>query len=232
MAVKLNIDVEKIKRLRIERGWTQEHLAEAADVSYRTIQRIEATGKTGMESMRALANAFGIDFRELLHPAPNAAEAPKPKDQTDSPRFLVRIKSGADLFAIVGGAHAGSIENEELENADEVGMIGTFLQEMSDWGEMWSELQPSERVQQTFEFTQKLKELDGAGFAVFGVREQKAVRVADKVIPDWNVAIIRVVRSTSPAINRVIPEGCNLGLRAGRRGVSTATQPNPPRSYR
>jgi transcriptional regulator with XRE-family HTH domain len=207
VAAKFDTNAGKIKTLRTERAWTQEHLAEAAGIAYRTVQRIEATGRASMESIRALANAFGIDSSELLRPVAKAAEGPTPKARSDASRFLVRINSGADLFAIVGGAHAGSVENEELKSEAEVELVGGFLQEMADWGEMWSELEPGERVRQNFEFTQKLKELDEAGFVVFGTREKRAVRVADSVIPDWNVAIIRVLRSTNPAVVHLSPEG-------------------------
>lgn len=199
MATKFDIDAAKIKRLRIERTWTQEQLAEIADVSHRTIQRIEATGKAGMESIRALANAFGMVSSELLQPTARASE--ESKVRADISRILVRLSSGADLFAIVGGAHAGSFENEELKTEAEVEIVGHFIQEMTDWGEMWGELEPGERVRQSFEFTQKLKDLEKAGFVVFGTREKKAIRVADEVIPDWNVAIIRVVRPTNQVVS-------------------------------
>jgi transcriptional regulator with XRE-family HTH domain len=203
MAAKFDVDAEKIRRLRLERAWPQDHLADVSGLSYCTIQRIEATGKAGMESIRALANAFEIDSSELLRPVPKVSDGRSLKAKSDVPRFLVRITSGADLFAILGGAHAGSVENEELKSEAEVEIVGSFLQEMSDLGEMWSELEPGERVRQVFEFTQKLKELDDAGFVVFGIREKKAFHVADKIIPDWNVAIIRVLRSTNPAIRDI-----------------------------
>jgi len=207
MGARFETDAAKIKRLRIERTWTQEHLAEAADIGYRTVQRIEASGKAAMESIRALANAFGIDSCELLRPAAEAAKGTLPKSEAGAPHFLVRMNSGADLFAIVGGAHFSSAENEELKNEAEVELVGGFLQEMDDWGDMWSELEPGERVRQNFEFTRKLKGLEETGFVVFGTRERKAVKVADDVIPDSRIAIIRVLRSNSPAIVRLSPEG-------------------------
>lgn len=66
-----------------------------------------------MKSIRAIADAFRVDSSELFQPAPKEREGPSPKAKGDVPRFLVRITSGADLFAIIGGAHAGSVENEE-----------------------------------------------------------------------------------------------------------------------
>jgi transcriptional regulator with XRE-family HTH domain len=78
MRTKLNPDGAKIRTLRMQRGWTQEQLAEIAGVSTRTIQRAEAADSAAFETVRALADAFGADFsqllktgtREILNPAP------------------------------------------------------------------------------------------------------------------------------------------------------------------
>jgi len=37
----VDVDADRIKAMRLERGWTQEQIAEMCDVSVRTIQRIE-----------------------------------------------------------------------------------------------------------------------------------------------------------------------------------------------
>ena len=46
----MKISPQKVKMLREERGWSQEHLGEVAGVSYRTIQRIEKDGQCSLES--------------------------------------------------------------------------------------------------------------------------------------------------------------------------------------
>jgi transcriptional regulator with XRE-family HTH domain len=66
MAFRLNPDGSKIRALRIQRGWTQEQLAEIAGVSARTIQRAESAGCAAFETLRAVAGAFEADFRDLL----------------------------------------------------------------------------------------------------------------------------------------------------------------------
>jgi len=61
----MNISGEIIKRLRIERGWTQEHLAHLASVSARTIQRVEKTGICDLETRSALAAVFQVNATQL-----------------------------------------------------------------------------------------------------------------------------------------------------------------------
>ena len=54
-----------IKELRLQKGWSQEHLAELTNLSSRTIQRIEKDNKASLESLKALANAFEIELTQL-----------------------------------------------------------------------------------------------------------------------------------------------------------------------
>ena len=56
----------RVKELRLARGWSQAYLAELTGLSVRTIQRIETGTHPGLESLRALAAAFGVDVAELF----------------------------------------------------------------------------------------------------------------------------------------------------------------------
>lgn len=50
-----------VRKLRLQRGWSQEQLAEMMDVSTRTIQRIERGHKPGLETSKSLAAVFEVD---------------------------------------------------------------------------------------------------------------------------------------------------------------------------
>lgn len=50
-----------VRKLRLQRGWSQEHLAELVGVSVRTIQRIERGYNPGLETSKALASVFEVD---------------------------------------------------------------------------------------------------------------------------------------------------------------------------
>lgn len=51
-----------VKKLRLQRGWSQEHLAELTDLSVRTIQRLERGHKPGLETIKSLAAVFEVDL--------------------------------------------------------------------------------------------------------------------------------------------------------------------------
>ena len=54
-----------IRKLRLEKGWSQEQLAEMSGVSTRTIQRIERGGKASLESKKCLAAVFDMKINKL-----------------------------------------------------------------------------------------------------------------------------------------------------------------------
>jgi transcriptional regulator with XRE-family HTH domain len=62
----ITIKSSVIKRLRAERRWSQEHLAKAAGLGLRTIQRLEAQGSASMETVQALAAVFNVDYESLV----------------------------------------------------------------------------------------------------------------------------------------------------------------------
>lgn len=52
------INLRDIKKMRLERHWSQEQLAEMSGLSIRTIQRIENGENAGLESLKSLASVF------------------------------------------------------------------------------------------------------------------------------------------------------------------------------
>jgi|LGVE01.1.fsa_nt_gb transcriptional regulator with XRE-family HTH domain len=54
-----------IRKLRLNRGWSQEQLAEISGVSTRTIQRIERGKKASLETLKCLAAVFETEPDKL-----------------------------------------------------------------------------------------------------------------------------------------------------------------------
>ena len=54
-----------VRKLRLQRGWSQEQLAEMSGLSTRTIQRIERGQKAGLESLKSLAAVFEVQVSDL-----------------------------------------------------------------------------------------------------------------------------------------------------------------------
>lgn len=54
-----------IKKLRLQRSWSQEQLADISGLSTRTIQRLERGENASYETLKALASVFEIDVAQL-----------------------------------------------------------------------------------------------------------------------------------------------------------------------
>jgi len=61
----MKISSAVVRRLRTDRGWSQEQLAIASGLSLRTIQRVEADGTASMGTKVSLAATFGVQLGDL-----------------------------------------------------------------------------------------------------------------------------------------------------------------------
>lgn len=65
----------RVQELREQRGWTQEHLAEAIDRTVDTVSNIErGANSTRVEIAARLAGALGVELPELFEFAPHIDE--------------------------------------------------------------------------------------------------------------------------------------------------------------
>jgi len=66
----MKLNYKKIKSLREKHCWSQDELASISGLSIRTIQRVEKTGNSSLETMKALASVFKVDPLSLNNQAP------------------------------------------------------------------------------------------------------------------------------------------------------------------
>lgn len=59
------LNTELLKRLRSDKGWSQEELAIAADLSTRTIQRLETVGSGSINSIKSIASALEVEMHNI-----------------------------------------------------------------------------------------------------------------------------------------------------------------------
>jgi transcriptional regulator with XRE-family HTH domain len=55
-----------VRKLRLNKGWSQEQLATLCNLSIRTIQRIERGQKPSLETLNSLAAVFEINVSDLI----------------------------------------------------------------------------------------------------------------------------------------------------------------------
>lgn len=62
----MQINAALIKENRNAKSWTQQHLADACDVSLRTVQRVERLGVASPETVLSLCAVLEIQQKQLL----------------------------------------------------------------------------------------------------------------------------------------------------------------------
>ena len=152
-----------------------------------------------VERLREMKAAHELWVKEKL--------ARKPGGKQPHFALLVRIQKGKELSNIIGAADRFQFDHDEPETEEEAKLIGGFLQNLQDWGDLWSDLESSQHVEASFSLTLDIKEIETAGFLVFGTREQRKWRYGDKVA-DCRVAMIKVVRPTNNGITEMGALAC------------------------
>lgn len=106
----MDVQREQVKALRITRGWTQQQLAEVADLSLRTIQRVETMGVASNETVSSLCAVLEIERNELLILPPLNAEQERASARAS------RMAGAAALIGAIGGSVLTALIMLWLEN--------------------------------------------------------------------------------------------------------------------
>jgi hypothetical protein len=101
------ISGERIKALREARAGSQAHLAEAAALGLRTIQRVEAEGRASAETRPAIAAALDVSVETLNLPGPAAVVEAPPAPPAESAAG-VPIVFATSAACIVFASHFGA----------------------------------------------------------------------------------------------------------------------------
>lgn len=96
----MRIDGQKVKEERAARGWSQQHLADAADLSLRTVQRVENLGAASPETMLALQSAL----ESPLQPDDSNSEEEPITPLIQSPFALAALLFGTSFLGALLGA--------------------------------------------------------------------------------------------------------------------------------
>jgi transcriptional regulator with XRE-family HTH domain len=80
-----------IRKLRLQKNWTQDQLAKFSGLNIRTIQRIERSRGASIESLKSLAAVFEIPVNELQEELEMADRKIDEKDESIKERALEHV---------------------------------------------------------------------------------------------------------------------------------------------
>lgn len=151
---------DTIAQLRVAFQWSQEALAAETGVSERTIQRIERGDPGAIETIGALARAFGLTIDHLQNLRENTALMSRLEQ-------VPVVASGPALYNLLIGSHARAQQIESEDPSIRAAAV-ELIAEASDWNDLG--LEPRERATAEENLQSALKSLESAGGRLFCVR--------------------------------------------------------------
>jgi|SRR5476649_25424 len=89
----------RIRTLRLAKAWSQEQLADIAALSVRTVQRIENGEQASLETLAAIAAAFGVSVADLYAGQAEPAEQEQAKAIDEQlAKIRKRVESEAKFY--------------------------------------------------------------------------------------------------------------------------------------
>jgi transcriptional regulator with XRE-family HTH domain len=163
-----NVRGENIRRLREKESMTQAHLAEAARLTERTVQRAEAGEPVTAETLRALAGAFNVDLSLLSRTHADASfESLKARYEVVPLEVLTR----ATQLSVVERTHTMTFDAPDLDTAEQEDAAAQFHQALRDVADLAGELGPAELHEQCKSLLREADAMREMGLAVsLGIR--------------------------------------------------------------
>lgn len=194
---------KNLRRFRDMLGWTQEHLAEAAGLSGRTVQRAERDGVLSADSMQALAAVFDMSVEDLRRAWPKESEVQTVLKEVARKYKVIQLQQlqrASDLQAVMG-ADAWQVDrvaglSEEQE--DEIALIEELLR---DYGDLWSDLGPTERRDAAKTMLEHIDHLRADGLCIAAGLDEMPVNGPNFDAPiRFQVLRVLISRASAPVL--------------------------------
>lgn len=116
------------------------------------------------------------------------------------PKTIPRIKSAQDLLAMAGGVYGQYFNHDDDLSGEETEAVGMFIQELTDWVDCCSDMEPLDRVRGAARFQKMVNELEKRGFFVFATQEVQRMEGGVGGPEPWPMLHISVLRISNPII--------------------------------
>lgn len=195
-----NVIGTNIRQLREAKCWTQAHLAEAAGVTDRTVQRAESGRAVAAESLQAIAGAFDVSVDFLRMPIEKAMADAKALLARHEVIELRQVDRAFDLGDLLG-CEAMHFDHVRLEDEPTARAVATLNQALLDLLDIWGDLEPVSRhdllvgVQQEVDDLKKLGLVVTAGASRIQFRDQP-----DRAPLRWRVLYVMVSSAHEPKL--------------------------------
>ena len=116
------------------------------------------------------------------------------------PKTIPRLKSGQDLLTLANGLYGHYFNHDDNLSREEADLVGMFAQELADWIDCSSDMEPLDRVRFATRFQEMMNELEQRGFFVFAAAEVQRMEGGTGGPEPWPVLHLSVLRTSNPTI--------------------------------
>lgn len=156
---------QNVRMFREAHHWTQEELAAASGVDVRTVQRAEAGRPLSVESLRAIAAAFDTTLEVLSVSVEDFARTLAEFEQKYTIIDLTPIISGTDASFFMD-SDAYQMQRIGYLSEAQADAVSEFEQDLKDWVDLWSDLEPVQRRDAECTLDRQLENLHALDLAV------------------------------------------------------------------
>lgn len=109
--------------------------------------------------------------------------------------LLANIIKGEQLRNLIASAECGMFYHVELDNDRDINVVASFLDEVRDWIDIWSELSLKEQAEAQLSFTQQLEELVSNDWSLWGGVKNLAYHFTDYSGKEYSVPMRTIILS-------------------------------------
>lgn len=92
---------------------------------------------------------------------------PKTPRSSSQPFLVFRVDTGKQFVGLLGQAEASRFDNDELTEHDHIDLVANFFQKISEYIDIWDEMEPRDKILTQVEFEKEIRTLQSIGFVVY-----------------------------------------------------------------
>lgn len=154
---------QTVKQLRAMFKFTQENLADAANLTTRTIQKIESGRHSpDEETLRSIAHALNMDTRIFNKPTPEQERRRRAEiERTMRKTIMVPVspvRDEHDFLSQFAQRHAVRFDASTVKREEAMDLAASLADWIRDLNDIWDEIYQSERLEYAREFSELCQE--------------------------------------------------------------------------
>ena len=178
-----------VRQSRSERGWTQETLAELAQVAVRTVQRLEEGQPSSVDTRRAIAGALEFENLDIFSkpwPLPNIEKLKEEMARIERETVEVvvqRLTKGRQLRELADQADSYLVTSIDEPARDIEAHIASLQEFFGEYGDCHDLYSPTDKLGIDGSFQEWIDELGAKGVGLIGGTRRVRMRF-DHLKPD------------------------------------------------